>query len=108
MSAQLNIAQQIAAKLRNDGQCFATADGVSLAELANETCGQEESATIRQSHLTRWVFPDESVILICERHWDFGFADCWCSESDGPHHPQHCTRLIEAEDKRLQGCLDEN
>lgn len=95
-SAKTTIAQQISARLDDDGQKFVTKDGTSIYELcelaAEHRCCREE----REGN-TRWVFKDGSAIVYNNMAWDFGFQDCWCMESDtrDGHYPDKCTALIE-------------
>ncbi|MFN7132393.1 MAG: hypothetical protein ACK4N5_09930 [Myxococcales bacterium] len=73
-------AQQVAARLGDDGMSFRTADGQSLRELADAHGARVQHGTDSSE---RYVFPDGSVITAVGGGWDFGFSDCWCWQGAG-------------------------
>jgi hypothetical protein len=90
-------AEQVAAKLDDDGSKFWTGErsgeGAFLDEIAAEAGGRREQHEGRSSDEYRFVFPDGSVITVCGAGWDLGFTDCWCWDSTG--HDEDCTAEAE-------------
>ncbi len=76
----MTIAQKIAALLGDDGEEFTTSDGRTLTELAWGYYGSRDVHERNTDHeMTRWTFPDESVITIAqETAWDLGYPNCYC------------------------------
>ena len=91
METKTTMAQQLAARLNNDGQCWIDADGCDFEEIAvelgvtveyaqrtgeyNDAGEMIYTAGSRSSHiaddLVRYAFPDGSAIIASGDAWDF-------------------------------------
>ena len=83
----ISIAQQIAAALDNDGQCFRTRPTDDRESMTfDDLVEQHGSASIdwrdgfRTGDTYRLTFADESIITVAGSAWDIGFAACFCWE----------------------------
>jgi hypothetical protein len=81
----MNIAQQIALALDNDGQQWRTRPtDDSEPQTFNELVEQHGGASVdwrdgfRTGDVHRLTFDDGSIITVAGGAWDLGFADCYC------------------------------
>ncbi|MHC4621928.1 MAG: hypothetical protein ACYTEQ_29670 [Planctomycetota bacterium] len=91
--AELTLAQTVAARYDNDGQCWETDDGVQFDCMCRRLGATREWRDgYRVGHVSRWVFPDESVLIDMESCWDHRAPDCtgYCSDGVGCECCQTC------------------
>lgn len=82
-------AQHIADLLGNDGQRWATPDGVTLDDLIDLHGGRIEHQPNTGCDSWRAVFPDSSAITVSGgAAWDIGYTTCWCWAGNGH---ENCT-----------------
>jgi len=81
-------AEQVAAQLGDDGQCWETSSGRTLEQLALAAGASKE----RRYEQTRYRFRDGSSIVDAVGGWDLGIAGaddgCWCWKGAG--HSESC------------------
>jgi hypothetical protein len=95
-------AQKIAAMFNDDGQVFDNADGESFVDVCEnekdrwfDSCRGEKDQDWQRC-MTKYIFADQSVLVMTDDCWDYGFLDCWCMREglyNGNHNPQDCSAL---------------
>jgi hypothetical protein len=86
------IAEQIAARLGDNGQRWQTTDGTTLEDLC---MGAGASLRCLEFDFYAYDFADGSTITVAGAAWDLGYAGCYCwqgvgHETDGS---ARCTAL---------------
>ena len=79
-------AQQVSDRLDNDGQQWADINDVEIHEM----CEMQQGVLSKTDDLARYVFADDSSIVITDGGWDLGLApDCYCWAGNH-HHNADC------------------
>lgn len=84
-TSETPIAEQIAKQAGGDGQ--------ENAALVSELCWGKSGKKADESGCAKWVFFDQSTIIMIDEEWHIGFpgCDCWCSATLGYHYDE-CDR----------------
>jgi hypothetical protein len=85
----MNTAQEIGARLDNDGQCWETPSGLTLRDLVDQhTHTTEYNGDSKFCNTVRkYTFEDNSILIETESYWDYGRQECFCSAAFSYHEP---------------------
>jgi len=61
-----------------------------IADICQKMAGDEGVDQSWESESTRYMFSDDSAIVISGPCWDFGYTDCFCMADTG--HDENCTK----------------
>ena len=83
-SSDRTIAQNIAADFHDDG--------LHTTTLVLERCDKEAADRDQDWNVgsTRFIFADDSAIVVTDDGWDLGFTDCDCHCWQGAGHSDNC------------------
>jgi len=81
-------AQEITARLHDDGSRLATDDGRHIEDMLADA-GADRETSPAEYDLIRYTLPDGSVLTVrAGAGWDLGYAGCWCWQGAG--HDEEC------------------
>jgi hypothetical protein len=79
------MAEQMADRFNDDGECFEDANGTNLSTACRDAGAVSEHPG---DDVHRYTFPDDSAIIAAGGVWDIGYVDCFCWQGMG--HDDDC------------------
>ena len=85
-------AERTGALYDHDGQVFDRLTRYGIPRTIGDDCIARSRLSVNSEGDERYVFPDDSVLIVSSAAWDYGLRDreCFCWYGDDGKHSEEC------------------